>query len=137
MTYPIEKLATIAECDTLLTYANNEKKTLEYRKYILDYSQGNAAENADLVNVSIQAAQVELQGLESLITTLPDGDAKEEYLRKRKRLENKLDDLGFKREDAGAGKLLTKMLELAQINAQLAETENFITAVTARKAALS
>lgn len=137
MIYPTEKLATIAECDALLTYANNEKKTLEYRKYILNYSQGNAAENADLVNISIQAAQTEMQGLETLIAGLPEGEAKEEYVRKRKRLENRLDDLGFKREDAGAGKLLTKMFELAQIDAQLAETEAFITAVTARKAALA
>lgn len=133
MTYSISKLTTKAECDQVLTYAANEKRTLEYRQTTSVYSQGNTASSTDKVTAAITSTQAELGGIEAALSTITDADTRRVYERKKTKLQNKLDDLGFRKEDVGGPRLLINELEAGQVEVQLAETNAFIAAVTAHK----
>ena len=136
MNYSVNKLTTVAECDQVLAHANNEKRTLLFRKSNMTYSQENSSTTSDQVSAAIAVTQAELAGVVNILPTLPEGDVKEDYKRKQVKLENKLDDLGFRRQDVGAARLLIRELELGQIDAELAETDACIAAITARRAGL-
>ena len=51
-------------------------------------------------------------------------------------MENKLDTLGFRKEDIGSTRFLRKQFELGKIDAQVTEINRFIDLVTTRRAAI-
>ena len=132
MNYSVEKLLTVSECDQLLGAAGERKRRLLNDQSNLTYQRDNSTRSSDDVNADIVATQAELSGITTFIDTLT-GDKKAEYLRRKVKLENRLDDLGFRKEDVGSIRLLNKQLELALIEAELTEIEVFITAITTRK----
>ena len=133
--YSVENATTVAECDLLLAEATEDVDILNDEKTILGVAQGKAEKTSTVVQAEISATQSELAGIVGLIPTLPTSK-KRVYERKQARLENKLETLGFRKEDQGSTKLLRKQFELGKIDAQLEEIARFTTAVNARKAAI-
>lgn len=70
------------------------------------------------------------------IYTLPDGDTKDENITKKKKLELKQYLLNERKDNYGAVALLEKEFHLARVEKELLEADDFIAALTARKAAL-
>jgi len=135
MVYAVENATTVAECDLLLAEAAEDVDILNSEKTILNVAQGKAEKVSAGVQAEIAATQLELAGIIGLIPSLPAGK-KRVYERKRTRLENKLETLGFRKEDQGSTKLLKKQVELGKIEAQLEEIGRFVVAIESRKAAI-
>ena len=135
ITYPVENIATVEECDLLLAEAAEDVDILTDEKTILGVGQGKAEKVSTEVQAEISATQTELTGIVGLIPSL-SVSKKRVYERKKTRLENKLDTLGFRREDQGSTKLFRKLFELGKIDAQIAEIDRYVAAIAVRKAAI-
>ena len=133
--FSVNDIATGEECDLLIAEANEDIDILNDEKIILGVEQGKAEKVSTDVQAEISATNIELEGVKGIIPSLSPGKQKV-YKRRQNRLENKLDTLGFRREDQGSTKLLRKQFELGKIDAELAEIARFIAAVSARKAAI-
>jgi hypothetical protein len=137
MPFSVDQLATVAECDEVLKYADDERDALLFRINVYTYSQENAEETSEEVNDTITGIDQELVGINAFLATNPTGKLAKEYSRKKTKLENRKEELGFRSEDIGGVSLLKKELELRQAQAQLVETDQCIAEVNARKTALS
>jgi hypothetical protein len=88
------------------------------------------------VEAILQGVEAELTASETILAVLPEGATKEAEKRKKTKLEYKKILLETRKESYGAVALLQKQLDLARVAQEIAEVDAFITAVTARKAAL-
>jgi hypothetical protein len=133
----ISKIQTVSECDEITEFLTDKKNKSQFQKTEVGYQQGNAVKNTDKVNSKILIAQAELTSAINTIPTLPEGPAKEEYKRKKIRLENELEELGFDLADFGAVPLFKKELEADFTDARLAIIEARLGEVAARKTVLA
>ena len=136
MTYSVDSLTSVADCDLMLGAAEKEKNDLSFRKTSLERKQTQFAGNAIEVEAGLQATTAELSALDTIIAALPDGQIKNGNITRKKRLELKLYLLNQKKGDNGGIALVDKEFDLGRVIKELEETDAFITAVKARKAAL-
>lgn len=78
----------------------------------------------------------EIAATETIIATLPDGNSKEDAVKKKVRLEYRKFLLENRKESYGVVALLEKELDLTNGTQSLAEINAFTVAITARKAEL-
>ena len=88
------------------------------------------------MNTELQVTQVEIAALTPILVSLPDGETREEYRRKIERLDSRLKVLNNRKADFGALALLQVEWEVARLDQEIEESDAFITALNARKAAL-
>jgi hypothetical protein len=136
MAYSVNLISTVADCNLLLSLAAKEKSDLEFRKISQERQRSSYAETAVETEAELQTVNAELAALASIIATLPDGQVKDDNITKQKKLELKQYLLAEKKDNYGAVALLEKELILARIDKELLATQEFITALEARKAAL-
>ena len=136
MAYSVNSLTTAADCDLMLGVAEKEKNDLSFRKISLERRQKQYAENSIDLEADLQATTAELSALGTIIAALPEGQVKDDNITRQKRLELKLFLLNDKKENYGGIALVDKEFDLARVIKELEETETFIAAVQARKAAL-
>lgn len=136
MTYSVNQLATVAECDAVLGIANKEKADLQWRQSSIQRRQSAYAESSVEIAAELAAVNAELAAYVSIIANLPEGPAKQEALNRQKKLEYRQFLLTDRKEDYGSVALLEKEMELGQLEKQVEEVDAFIAAITARKAAL-
>ena len=131
--YSVSQLTTVADCDAVLNIATKEKKDLEWKKLSLERQKEMYAENSVEVSTELAAKQAELTALDSVIASLPDGELKDENIKKRKRAEYSIFLLNDRKANYGSVALLEKEYDLQRILRELEETQVFITEVEARK----
>jgi hypothetical protein len=136
MSYSVNLISTAADCNLLLSLAAKEKSDLEFRKLSLERQRSSYAETAVEVETELQSVNAELAALTSIIASLPDGQVKDESITKQKKLELKQYLLTEKKDNYGAVALLEKEYSVARIEKELTATQEFTTALEARKAAL-
>jgi hypothetical protein len=136
MNYSVSLISTTADCDLLLSLAAKEKGDLDFRKLSLERQRSSYAETAVEVETELQSVNAEMAALISIIASLPDGQTKDENITKRKKLELKHHLLSEKRDNYGVVALLEKEYSVARIEKELAATQEFSTALEARKAAI-
>jgi len=136
MAYSVNSLTSAADCDLMLDVAEKQKSDLSFRKISLERRQTQYAENAVEFEADLQVTTSELSALGTIIAALPEGQVKDDNITRQKRLELKLFLLNEKKEDFGGIALVDKEFDLARVIKELEETDAFITAVQARKAAL-
>lgn len=136
MSYSIENISSKSDCDLLISMAQKEKGDLEFRKLSLQRQQNSYEENAVVLNEELSAVNAELTAYNTIIANLPDGDLKNEQIAKQKKAELKLFMLTSKKDDYGAVALLSKEFDLARVQKELEEADNFIAAILARKQAI-
>jgi hypothetical protein len=136
MSYSVNLISTAADCDLLLSLSAKEKSDLEFRKLSQDRQRSSYAETAVEVETELQAVNAELAALNTIIAGLPPGQVKDDNITKQKKLELKQYLLTEKKDNYGAVALLEKEFTLARIDKELAATQEFTTALEARKAAL-
>lgn len=136
MPYSINTLTSVADCDTLLTMANKDKKSYENRIYNLNFdleiSQDSAAARASRLMV----VNSEIAMLDTVIDSLSDGQLKEDYITTRMRKVASQRSLSSPGSSSNPVNRLDDELEIARLNLQLNETLTFIAAVEAHKATL-
>lgn len=137
MTYSLNKITSQADCDTLIQVATKERDDLQYRKTTVTYQNTNFAKTADEVEAELTSTTAEVSALSTLVVGLPAGQSKDNNTTKLKRLELKAFLLSQKKENYGFIALLQNQMEQATIEAQLAEVDAFIAAITAHKATLA
>ena len=131
--YSLNRITTVADCDVLLTWAEREKSDLAYKHYTINRITTNYGETSVEVEAILQGVNAEIAATEIAINSLPEGTTKEDYKKKKTRLEYKKFLLVNKKESYGSIALLERELELERINKEIAEVDVFITSVTAHK----
>ena len=91
------------------------------------------AENAVEVSTELTAKQAELAAPDTVIASLPDGELKDENIKKRKRAEYSIFLLNDRKANYGAVALLDKEYDLQRVLRELEETTALIAEVEARK----
>jgi chromosome segregation ATPase len=137
MAYSVNLLTTTAECDAALAAADTELRDLNHRADNLDYTRENTTESATEVQAEMASLTAEITALNSIIPTLADGTkARKSNEISLRRATNRQAILNDKQDLRGPVALLTRELDLAQVQAQIKETDAYKMAVTARRTAL-
>jgi septal ring factor EnvC (AmiA/AmiB activator) len=137
MAYSVNLLTTPADCDSALALAEARLRDLQHRADNLDYSRENSADSATEVQAELASLDAEITALNAIIPTLADGTkARKTNEVSLRRATNRQAILNDKQDLRGPVALLTRELDLAQMQAQITEANTFKTAITARRAAL-
>lgn len=134
MSYSVNLLATVAECDSVLAVADKEKKDLSYRKTSLERQKESYTSNSIEIDADMAATDAEITALQGIVAALPAGSARDDNETRLKRLELKKFLLAQKDKSFGGVALLVREFDLERVNKELTEADAFITAVTDRKA---
>lgn len=137
MNYSVQNLTQISDCDALLAWAQREKNDLNFKKLSDERLTVKYNETSIEIEAELQSVNSQIAMQESIIAVLPDGPTKQEAINKKTRLEYKKFLLQTRKESYGAVALLEKEMELARVIQELEEVEEFITAVTDKKAGLA
>ncbi|MCI1187785.1 hypothetical protein MON38_10170 [Hymenobacter sp. DH14] len=130
-------LTAAADCDAAIAVADSELRDLQHREDNLDYVRENSTESATEVQAEMASLTAEIDALNTIIPTLAAGTkARKTNEISLRRATNRQAILNDKQDSRGPVALLTRELNLAQVQAQITETTAFKTAVVARKAAL-
>src|SRR4051812_44538441 len=112
MAYGLETITEIADCDYLTAEAIKVKKTLEYKKTGLERQQENFTENTVEVSSDLVTKQAELDAVNSVIPTLPEGQTKDENVKRQKKLEYEIFLLNDRKGNYGNVALVDKSYDL-------------------------
>ncbi|WP_210518335.1 hypothetical protein [Hymenobacter terricola] len=135
MAYSVNLLTTAAECDAALALAATELRDLNHRGDNLDYTRENTTDSATEIQAEMASLTAEIGALNTIIPTLAAGTkARKTNEVNLRRATNRQADLTDRQESRGPVALLTRELDLAQVQVQITETNAYIAAVTARKA---
>ncbi|MBH8570015.1 hypothetical protein KB206_14075 [Microvirga sp. STS02] len=130
-------MTTLADCDTALAVADTRLRDLNHRADNLDYTRENSTDSATEVQAELASLAAEIDALNTIIPSLADGTkARKNNEISLRRATNRQAILNDKQDLRGPVALLTRELDLAQVQAQITETTTYRTAVTARRAAL-
>lgn len=136
MGFTTEMISTADDCDLLLSLAAKEKGDLDFRKLSLQRQRNSYAETAVEVDAELLAVTAELNALNTMIPTLPNGDAKDDNIGRQKRLELRQFQLTQRKDNYGVVAQLVKEFEQARLDKELLAVQEFTTAVQERKAEL-
>jgi len=136
MSYSIAKITTVPDCDLLLSWAAKEKANLNYKKLSEERLTNNYSETSIEIDAELQSVAAEIAATETVIATLPEGNSKEDAIKKKTKLEYKKFLLNNRKESYGAVALLEKELDLSRVTLELGEIDAFVAAITTRKAEL-
>ena len=134
--YSTDQLLSYKDCDEVKREIADEKRVLEYKKTTFTYSKDNAATTSVDVTADISATNVELSGYRTMLPTLA-GRKLDEFTRKITKLENKLDALGFRKEDMGGVRLVKRQIALNQLESELTVLEDAEAVIDAHRATLT
>ncbi len=136
MAFSLESITLPGEADSLINLALRDKRIFEHRKESLDLRTENSAENAAQHAADLAEAQAQLAALNALIAGLPEGTRKEEEITKKMALEVKVRKINESGSKTGTVALIEQEYDADLLDRQIAGINDFVTAVTARKAAL-
>ena len=125
MSYSVNKITTVADCDLLLAWAAKEKADLEFKKLSEERLTNNYSETSIEIDAELQSVITEIASTTTIIATLPEGQSKEEAIKKKVRLEYKKFLLENRKESYGVVALLEKELDLTNVTQTLAEIDAF------------
>ncbi|WP_029289117.1 hypothetical protein [Pedobacter sp. R20-19] len=133
MDYSVSTLTEVADCDTVLALIEKEKKDLSFKKLSLERQQENYANTTIEVSSEIEVLNAELSAVNTVVATLPDGDTKDDNIKRQKKLEYSLFLLTNRKANYGAIALLEKEFNIARVVKELEEADNFAVVVVARR----
>jgi hypothetical protein len=137
MDYSIEKLQTVADCNSLQALVNKEKSDLEYKKLTLERGHTNYLERSTKIASDMALTNNEIAALNTILGTLPEGNAKDDARVKKTKAEYHLFTLNEQNDQYGVVPLLQKELEITLIEKQLVEMDGFYQAIEAKKGTLA
>jgi hypothetical protein len=136
MSYSVNGITQVADCDVLLTWAQKEKADLSFKKLSEDRLTNKFESSSVEIQTILQGVLAELSAINTVIAVLPEGPTKVNELKRKVKLEYKKFLLENRKESYGAVALLQKELDFERINKELVEVEGFITTITDHKATL-
>ena len=136
MSYSVEKITSTSDCDLLLSLAVKEKADQAFKRLSEERLTLNYSETSIEIDAELQSVTTEIAATETIIAALPEGNSKEDAVKKKTKLEYKKFLLNNRKENYGVLALLEKELDLNRVTVEISEIDAFIAAVTARKTAL-
>jgi hypothetical protein len=136
MNYSLNKITSLADCNTLIDLANTENSELEFKKLQQERAYENVSTGSEGIDAEIAAVNSEITGVEMVLATMSDGPVKKEFESRLVKLNHKRFLLRERRERFGVIALLEKEYVLGNINQQLVESATYIAALNSRKAEL-
>ncbi len=136
MSYTTSMLTTVADCQALLSEVQFEKDGLDIKKRTLERKQVNDSSNSQELAADLVTTQAAITAMEGIVANLPDGPTKVEMERKLRQLVNRYNNLIERKDTTGAVTFIRKQFDLASVEAELAEADALITAVTDRMSVL-
>lgn len=134
--YSVDQLTTAADCDAMLVLATKEQKDLDWKKLSIERQREQYAENAVEISTELAAKEAELAALDSIVAGLPEGDLKDDNLKKKRRVEYSIFLLTDRKANYGSVALLEKEYDLQRVQREIEETQAFVDEINARKAAV-
>ncbi|MGH2665820.1 hypothetical protein [Flavobacterium sp.] len=134
--YSLTKIANVADCDALITWAEKEKSDLAFKKISVERITTNYSSTSVEIEAILQGVVAEIAAVETVLGILPEGPTKDSEEKRKKRLEYKRFLLENRKESYGSVALLEKELDLERINKELSEVDVFISGVATHKTAL-
>ncbi|GAA4393824.1 hypothetical protein GCM10023186_45790 [Hymenobacter koreensis] len=120
----------------MLALIAEERANLDLQQRILDKRRGNLSDDVLEMSAELSVKQAELASLTTLLTTLPEGDTKSDYERRRRALNRRITELQDRQLEFNPVSLIDREFDVARLTASLAEATALEAAVNARKAAL-
>jgi hypothetical protein len=136
MNYSLSTLTTSEMCDEAINMATEEKEDLAHKKSNLEHKYDDSKDKSVELDADLNVVNTELGALQTVVSTLPDGEAKDLLNTKIKKLEYRKFLLEERSESYGAVAVVEKELEIGMLEKQIAEVEAFIQSVTDHKATL-
>ncbi len=136
MTYSVQHLTQVADCNVLLALAAKERADLDFKRISEERMTVKFTQTSQEIDAELQGVTVEIAATETIISMLPEGPAKEDAIDKRTRLEYRRFTLENRKENYGTIALLEKEMDLSRTVREIEEVDGFINAVDARKAAI-
>ena len=133
MNYSFTLLSSKEDCDAMISMAAKNKAPLEYKKLILQHKKEISTGNAVEIQTDLQSVNAEIAALETVISTLPEGDTKKYNMSKKVKLEFKRFTLGERKESYGVLSLLDTEIDIGCIDKDIEEIDAFIAGVNNRK----
>ena len=137
MSYTVSLLKTAAECDSLLLQVTREKRDLDVKKVVLANTLVNLSEDGESLATELALANGDVTTYTSVLATLtPDGKAWKEYDDKLATAVYRLRVLNKRAGKKGGEAQVDHELDVADLDAMVANRTAVIDAVTAHKATL-
>lgn len=137
MSYSVNLLISVAECNLVLAAAAKEKSDLDYQQDGIERQIENYATTGSEIDVLLAAINAEIVALQNIIVALPAGTLKDENVGKLKKAEYNQYLLTKRDKNYGSMALLDKQLELEKKVQHAIVLDGYIAAVAGRKAELS
>ena len=131
--YSISNLTSVADCNVLLIMAEKEKSDLAFKKLSEERLVSNYSNNAVEIDAFLQGVIAEIAALETILTVLPPGLARDYEEKRKVRLAYRKFLLENRKENYGAVVLLEKQLDLERVIKQLDEVDAFTLEVTTHR----
>jgi hypothetical protein len=136
MSYSVNLLTTVADCDSVILVAQKEKADLSFKKTSVERQKDTYANNSISIDADIAATDAEIAALTPVVASLPAGPARDDNETRLKKLELKKFLLAQKDKNYGSVALLMRENDLERIVKEVDAVDAFIAAVNTRKAAI-
>jgi hypothetical protein len=110
---------------------------LEFRILSLQRQKESYSNNSFEVSTELQLVQNQLDGVNSVLAVLPDGNDKDEAIIKKAKYELQLLVLNRRQKAYGTIALLDKELDLERAESQMASIDDYLAQIEARKIELN
>jgi hypothetical protein len=136
MNYSLEKVTTVAVCNTLLELAQKEKENLERRRRNMSESIGNFDERTGDIGNELVSVQSLLQTFTALYGALPEGKDKVNMNLEIKRLDARKAQLDKMVIGYNVYSLLRKQVDFNLLDSQVGIIDAYIVTLQNKKTAL-
>lgn len=136
MSFSVEKLSNVSDCESVTKLLEKEKDDLDFRGIVLSRQIKSYAGNATEIAADLIAADAEITSLNAQLEVVPAGDRREKLITDLDRAKLRKRTLTARQLDYGTVALVEREVELAMANAQLSIVSAGLADVATRKAAL-
>jgi hypothetical protein len=136
MSFSVEKLSNVSDCESVTKLLEKEKDDLDFRGIVLSRQIKSYAGNATDITADLIATDAEITSLNAQLEVVPAGDRREKLITDLDRAKLRKRTLTARQLDYGTVALVEREVELAMANAQLGIVTAGIADVATRKAAL-
>jgi hypothetical protein len=133
MSYSVNLLTTVADCDSVILVAEKEKADLSFKKTSVERQKDTYASNSIGIDADIAATDAEIAALTPVVASLPAGAAKDDNETRLKKLELKKFLLAQKDKNYGSVALLMRENDLERIVKEVDAVDAFIADINTRK----
>ncbi len=136
MAYNVEQLTTAAECDQLISTANDTKSDFQFAQTNLTKRNNDRLRSSAKLTATLATVSAQITAFTAARDAMPDGPDKDAMNSRLRRLNDRMENLEESRNKAGAVALLDNEMERSMIDAQIIVIDDFLVAVTTRKDAI-